>query len=44
MKIQLDIEPELNKALKIFKAQNGLGNLQEAVIQILKEKFKSKSK
>jgi len=42
MKIQLDIPDNLNKKLKIYKIEKDLKNLQEAVIKVLEERFKSK--
>lgn len=35
MKIQVDIPVDINKKLKIYKAENDLGSLQEAVLSIL---------
>ena len=40
MKIQVDIPKELNKKLKIYKIENELKDLQEAVINVLNKYFK----
>jgi len=42
MKIQVDIPEELNKKLKIYRIENDLKNLQEAVVDVLKERFSKK--
>lgn len=39
MKIQLDIPKELNKKLKIEKAEKEFKNLQETIISILNKFF-----
>lgn len=41
MKTQLDIPPELNKKLKIEKAQKDYKNLEETIIKKLEEAFKT---
>jgi len=42
MKIQLDIPEDLNKKLKILKAQKGFKNLQETIIYLILEYGKRK--
>lgn len=44
MKIQLDIPQELNKELKIIKAQRGLKSLEEVIINILNQQIKLETK
>ncbi len=44
MKIQVDIPKELNKKLKIYKIENDLRDLQEAVINVLNKYFKEVKK
>jgi hypothetical protein len=39
MKIQLDLPEEINHALKIEKAQQNLGSLQELIILILAQRY-----
>ena len=41
MNIQINLSPELNHKLKIYKATKCLKKLQEAVIQILTEELES---
>lgn len=40
MKIQLDIPSELNKELKIIKAQNDFKSLKETILAILESQVK----
>ena len=42
MKIQLDIQKDINKKLKIEKATKEYGTLQETIIKILEEHFNAK--
>ena len=42
MKIQLDLGYELNKQLKLYKIQNDLKSLKEAIIEVLEQKFVKK--
>ena len=44
MKIQLDIPANINKKLKVYKVEKELKNMQEAIINILMEKFDIKEK
>jgi hypothetical protein len=40
--IQLDIPPNLNKALKIERTINDIPNMQELILLILKERYEEK--
>lgn len=40
MKIQIDLQKDLNKNLKVYKVEKDLNSLQEAVIDILIKFFK----
>jgi hypothetical protein len=40
MELRLEIPKEVSKDLKIFKIKNDFGNQQDAIIFILKERFK----
>lgn len=42
MKIQIDIQKELNTKLKIEKAQREEANLEQTITRILNEYFKKK--
>lgn len=42
MKIQVDIPDNLNKELKIEKVKRNNKNLQETIIELLKEKLRVK--
>lgn len=39
MKSQVDIPDELNKKLKVYRIENDLKDIQEAIIQIVKKFF-----
>jgi hypothetical protein len=39
MKLQIDIPPHLNKALKIEKAQNDVASLQDMILFILSQRY-----
>ncbi len=39
MKIQLDVETDLNKRLKIYKIENNLNTLGDSVVNILNSHF-----
>lgn len=42
MKTQVDIPKEIHKKLKMYKVENELVTLPEAIIKILEEKWKIK--
>jgi len=44
MQIQVNIPDDLNKKLKIYRIENDLKNLQEAVIDVTDKYFKLKNK
>ena len=44
MKIQLDIPANINKKLKVYKVENNHKNMEESIINILREKFDIKEK
>jgi hypothetical protein len=44
MKIQLDIKKELNKKLKVYKAENEKPSIQVSIIEILNKYFGRKKK